>query len=95
MFKEWLYFITPDAHLVSLKAKNGAIRWIIQIADVNQGYWASMAPLVVRDHVIVGVSGDYDNLRGFLKSIDPETGKTQWKWDSTPPAGTPHASSGA
>jgi alcohol dehydrogenase (cytochrome c) len=49
---------------------------------------------VVRNHVIVGVSGDFDNLSGFLKSIDPETGKTQWQWDSTPPVGTPNATSG-
>ncbi len=53
-----------------------------------------MAPLVIRDHLIVGVSGDFDNLVGFLKSIDPETGKTQWEWDATPPAGTPHATTG-
>jgi alcohol dehydrogenase (cytochrome c) len=53
-----------------------------------------MSPLVVRNHVIVGVSGDFDNLTGFLKSIDPETGKTQWRWDSTPPAGTPDATTG-
>ena len=45
-----------------------------------------MAPLVVRDHVIVGVSGDFDNLPGFLRSIDPETGKTQWQWDARRPS---------
>jgi alcohol dehydrogenase (cytochrome c) len=50
--------------------------------------------LIVGDHVLVGVSGDFDNLRGFLRSIDPETGKTQWEWDSTPPPGTPHATTG-
>ena len=44
--------------------------------------------------MIVGVSGDFDNLTGFLKAIDPETGKTQWRWDSTPPAGTPNATTG-
>ena len=50
-----------------------------------------MSPLIVRNHVIVGVSGDFDNLTGILKSLDPETGKTQWEWDSTPPVGTPDA----
>ena len=30
----------------------------------------------------------------FSKSIDPETGKTQWRWDCTPPAGTPNATTG-
>jgi len=94
MYKDSLFFTTPDAHVVSLDAKNGKVRWDVQIADVSKGYWMTMAPLVVRDHVIVGVSGDFDNLPGFLRSIDPETGKTQWQWDSTPPLGTPNATSG-
>ena len=41
-----------------------------------------------------GVSGDFDNLSGFIRSIDPETGETQWQWDSTPPAGTPNQTTG-
>ena len=94
MYKEWLYFITPDAHLICLDAKNGKVRWNVPIADVEKGYWSTMSPLVVRDHVIVGVSGDMDNLPGFLRSIDPETGRTQWQWDSTAPLGTPNAPSG-
>ena len=53
-----------------------------------------MSPLVVRNHVIAGVSGDFDNLNGILKSLDPETGKVQWEWNSTPPAGTPNAPTG-
>jgi alcohol dehydrogenase (cytochrome c) len=27
MYKGWLYFTTPDAHLISLNAKDGAVRW--------------------------------------------------------------------
>ena len=71
----------PDAHLISLNAKDGKVRWNVQIADNDKGYWSTMSPLVVRNHVIVGVGGDMDNIPGFLKSIDPETGKTQWQWD--------------
>jgi alcohol dehydrogenase (cytochrome c) len=94
IYKDWLYFTTPDAHLVSLDAKNGKVRWDVVVADSAAGYWTTMSPLVVRDHVIVGVSGDFDNLRGFLRAIDPETGATQWTWYSTPPAGTPGATTG-
>lgn len=94
IYKEWIYFMTPDAHLVSLNARDGTVRWDIVIADWQKGYWTTMAPLIVRDHVIVGVSGDFDNLTGFLKSIDPETGTLQWKWDSTPPVGTPDSPTG-
>ncbi len=94
MHKGHLYFTTPDAHLVCLNAKDGEVLWNNIIADSKKGYWMTMAPLVVRDHVIVGVSGDFDNLTGFLKSINPETGKLQWEWDSTAPAGTPNQTSG-
>ncbi len=94
MYKDWLFFMTPDAHLVSLNAKDGKVRWTIEVADYTKGYWTTLAPLVIRDHVLVGVSGDFDNLRGFLRSVDPESGKTQWEWYSTPPAGTPGAPTG-
>lgn len=94
MYKGWLYFMLPDDHLLSLNAKDGTVRWSIPVADLKKGYWTTMAPLVVGNHVIVGVSGDLDNLRGYLRSVDPETGKTQWEWDVTPPAGTPNTATG-
>jgi alcohol dehydrogenase (cytochrome c) len=89
MYKNWLYFTTPDAHLVCLDAKDGKVRWDVELADVKLGYFSTMAPLVVRDHVIVGVSGDVTDVRGFLESIDPETGKIQWTWYTEPDPGQP------
>lgn len=94
MFKDWLYFLTPDGHLVSLNAKDGSVRWTVPVADSTKGYWTSMAPLVVGNHVLVGTSGDFDNLVGYVRSVDPETGATQWQWDATPPLGTPNATTG-
>jgi alcohol dehydrogenase (cytochrome c) len=94
MYKGWLYFTTPDAHLISLDAKDGKVRWDKMIADINSGYWSTIAPLVVRNHVIVGVGGDLDNIPGMLRSFDPDTGEVQWQWFSTPPTGTPNATTG-
>jgi len=94
MYKEWLYFTTPDAHLVSLNAKDGTVRWDKVIADVDKGYWSTMAPLVIRNHVIAGVGGDLDNLSGYLRSFDPATGEVQWQWNSTPSTGTPAGTTG-
>ena len=70
------------------------MRWKVEVADVKKGYWTTMAPVVIGNHIIVGVSGDLDNLTGYLRSVDPETGQTQWQWDSTPPAGTPNSTTG-
>ena len=89
MYKNWLYFTTPDAHMVSLDAQDGTVRWIVELADPKLGYFATMAPLVVRDHVIVGVSGDVTDVRGFLESLDPETGAIQWRWYTEPDPGQP------
>ncbi|MGH9448393.1 MAG: PQQ-binding-like beta-propeller repeat protein, partial [Terriglobia bacterium] len=86
---DWLYTTTPDAHLVCLNAKDGSVRWIIQLADPRLGYFSTMAPLVVRNHVIAGVSGDVTDIPGFLDSIDPVTGKLQWRWYTEPKPGAP------
>ena len=94
MYKGWLFFTTPDAHLISLDAKDGKVRWDKLIADASRGYWSTMAPLVVKNHVIAGVGGDLDNLPGYLRAFDPDSGATQWQWDVTPPAGTPNAATG-
>jgi len=89
MYKDWLYFETPDAHLVCLNAKDGKVRWKIELADGKLGYFATMAPLVLGNHVIVGVSGDVTDVPGFLESVDPDTGAIQWKWNTTPEPGQP------
>jgi len=94
MYKGWIFFTTPDAHLISLNAKDGTVRWNKIIADVDRGYWSTMTPLVVKNHVIAGVGGDMDNLPGYLRSFDPETGAVQWQWDATPPTGTPNSPTG-
>ena len=87
MFKGHLYFETPDAHLLCLDARSGEVQWNKELADVKLGYWATMAPLVVGNHVLVGVAGDFNDLHGFIDSFDPETGKLQWTWNSLPKPG--------
>jgi alcohol dehydrogenase (cytochrome c) len=89
VYKDSVYLTTPDAHLLALDIKDGKLRWNVVIADAKKGYWSTNAPLVVRNHLLVGVSGDFDNLPGMLKSFDPETGALQWTFYSTPPPGTP------
>ncbi len=89
IYNNFIYFMTPDAHLIALDARDGKVRWDVAVVDFTKGYWTTMSPLVIGNHVIVGVSGDFDNLRGVLKSVDAETGKTQWEWFSTPPPDTP------
>jgi alcohol dehydrogenase (cytochrome c) len=80
--------------LLCMDPKNGTVRWDVVVADVNKGQWATMAPLIVGNHVMVGVSGDFDNLQGFVRSVDPDTGATQWQWNATAPPNTPKQTTG-
>ena len=88
-----VYVETPDCNLVALDVRDGSERWRTSICDVEQFYYASAAPLVVGNHVIVGVSGDDLDIPGYLQSHDPETGKMQWRWYTYPDPGTPEAKS--
>ena len=81
-----IYYLTPDCQLLALNAKDGTVRWQVSVADVKKGYWTSMAPLVVGEHVIVGVSGDSDNIPGYLRAYDTQSGAAVWQWISTPVA---------
>ncbi|HEY7236218.1 MAG TPA: acido-empty-quinoprotein group A [Gemmatimonadaceae bacterium] len=83
MYGDWLYFETPDDYLVSLDAKTGQERWHKEIADFNQQYFSTTAPVVVGDHVLVGTGDDLDS-PGFLQSFDPRTGDLQWKFYTVP-----------
>src|ERR1700753_4338602 len=53
MYHDSLYYLSPDAHLVCLNAKDGKQRWKVEVADSNKGYWSTAAPLIVGNHVIV------------------------------------------
>jgi alcohol dehydrogenase (cytochrome c) len=87
MYGDWLYFLTPDDWLISLYADSGKERWRKKIADEKLQYFTTSAPLVVHNHVVVGVGGDAMDVPGFLESRDPETGDLQWRWNSEPKPG--------
>jgi len=84
-----LFFLTPDNWLIALDANTGKELWKKNYADARKQYFSTAAPLVVRNHVIVGVGGDAMDMPGFLDSFDPETGDLQWTWWSTPRKGDP------
>jgi acido-empty-quinoprotein group A len=89
MYENWLFFETPDSHLVSLDAKTGKERWKVAIADPKLDYTSTVAPVVVGNHILVGIGGDHLDNPGFVESVDPETGALQWKWWTTPRKGEP------
>src|ERR1700680_3251509 len=67
MLGNTLFLGTLDGKLIALDAKNGKPIWTAEVApDYASGYSITMAPLVVKDKVIVGVAGGAFGIRGFI-----------------------------
>jgi alcohol dehydrogenase (cytochrome c) len=84
-----LYLGTLDAHLIAIDAKTGHALWNIPLADAKLGYSITLAPLVVKDKVIVGVGGGEFGIRGFIASFDARSGKEAWRFYTIPGPGEP------
>ncbi|MBS0577728.1 MAG: PQQ-dependent dehydrogenase, methanol/ethanol family [Proteobacteria bacterium] len=67
-----------DGHTVAVDANSGRELWKVQVADVSNGETVTMAPLVVKDRVIVGASGGEFGIYGWLKGLDLATGRIVW-----------------
>ena len=65
---------------MSLNIKDGSESWHKQFCDLEQFYYGSVAPVVVKNHIIAGVSGDDLDVPGYLEAHDPVTGEMQWRW---------------
>ena len=84
-----LYMGTVDAHLIALDAKTGAVRWDVEVFDYTKGYAVTVAPLVVKDKVIIGVAGGEYGIRGFIDAYDAKTGEREWRFHTIPGPGEP------
>ena len=80
---------TLDARLIALDRINGQPLWNAEVADVNLAYSVTMAPLVVKDKIIVGVGGGEYGIRGYVAAFDAETGEQAWKTYTIPGPGEP------
>ncbi|MHB1561066.1 MAG: PQQ-dependent dehydrogenase, methanol/ethanol family [Isosphaeraceae bacterium] len=95
---ERLYMATLDAHLVCLDRNTGEEVWDTpitapgaeggkEVGDIyKMAYSATLAPLVVKDKVIVGISGAEYGIRGFIDAYDLKTGKRLWRFYTVPSA---------
>lgn len=87
---DMVYMGTLDARLVALDRVNGELLWNVEVGDVDRAYSVTMAPLVVKDKVIVGVGGGEFGIRGYVAAYDAETGAEVWKTYTIPAPGEPN-----
>ena len=66
-----VFMVTDNAHLIALNRVTGRLVWEVVMPDEPQKYGGTVAPLVVKDMVIAGVSGGDWGIRGFLSLTKP------------------------
>jgi PQQ-dependent dehydrogenase (methanol/ethanol family) len=80
-----IFFNTLDNRTVALDSATGIERWVSKLGDINKGETITMAPLVVKNKVLVGNSGGEMGVRGWLTALDSKTGSIAWRAYSTGP----------
>ena len=86
---ETLFMATIDAQLLAIDAVNGRPIWKTAVADPAKGYAMTLAPLVVKDTVIVGVAGGEYGVRGYIAAYAAATGDEVWRFYTIPGPGEP------
>ncbi|HEY2014884.1 MAG TPA: PQQ-binding-like beta-propeller repeat protein [Bryobacteraceae bacterium] len=90
LLRDKVYFVTDNAHLLALDRGSGKLLWDIPLApDSHQPYAGTLAPLVVNDMVIAGVTGADHGIRGFIAAYRADTGALAWRHWTVPRAGEP------
>ena len=80
-----IYYNTLDGFTVAVNAETGKQVYKTKLADITKGESITMAPLVVKDKVLVGNSGGEFGVRGWLTAVDAHSGKIVWRAFSTGP----------
>jgi alcohol dehydrogenase (cytochrome c) len=84
-----VYWVAIDARLIAIDAKTGRERWNKLLADTEDGYSVTLAPLAVDDKILVGVGTNEWGKNCWLAAHDPETGKELWRFNTIPQPGEP------
>ncbi len=84
-----VFMVTDNAHLIALNRTTGHVMWEVVMPEESQHYGSTVAPLVVKDMVIAGVSGGDWGIRGFVAAYKASTGEPVWRFWTIPGKGEP------
>ncbi len=88
-----VFVVTLNAHIIALDAETGKKVWDQTYGDVRAGESGTVAPLIVKDMVIVGSSGGEFGNRGHTDAFKLETGERVWRCYMVPKPGEPGSES--
>ena len=74
-----IFLHQADTTLVALDAKTGQVAWSVKNGDPGKGATGTSAPLVVKDKVLIGISGGEFGVQCHVTAYDLKTGKQAWR----------------
>jgi lanthanide-dependent methanol dehydrogenase len=74
-----IFFNQADTTLVALDAKTGKELWSVKNGDPKKAETATGAPLVVKDKVLVGISGGEYGVQGHVTAYNIKDGSRAWR----------------
>jgi PQQ-dependent dehydrogenase (methanol/ethanol family) len=80
-----IFLHQADTTLVALDAKDGKVVWQVKNGDPAKGETGTSAPMVVKDKVLVGISGGEFGVQCHMTAYDLKTGKQVWRGYSEGP----------
>lgn len=80
-----IFLHQADTTLVALDAESGEEKWTVVNGDPKIGETATMAPLVVKDKVLIGNSGGEFGVRGHITAYNVSDGEMAWRAYSVGP----------
>lgn len=89
LYKDKVYMATLDSHLLAFDAVSGDIVWDVTVEDYLTAATMTLAPLIAKGKVMVGISGGEYGVRGFVAAYDADTGDRVWKTYTTAGPGEP------
>ena len=82
-----LFWPTYDGHLIAIDAKTGKALWNKTLFDWKQGLQLNVAPLVVKDKVILGPATNEFGTNCWVAAYDVRTGSEVWRFKTVPEPG--------
>jgi alcohol dehydrogenase (cytochrome c) len=84
-----LFWATYDGHLIAIDAKSGKAIWNKTLIDWKKGQQLNVAPLVIKDKVILGPATNEYGVNCWVAAFDVRTGAEVWRFKTVPEPGEP------
>jgi alcohol dehydrogenase (cytochrome c) len=88
-WEDRVFWATYDGHLIAIDAKTGKELWHKTVFNYKDGLQFNVAPLVVKDKVILGPATNEYGVNCWVAAFDARTGNEIWRFKTVPEPGEP------